>query len=174
MSIKWIGAFLIVTGCGGFGFSLAAVHRRETALLRGLQRALQYMQNELKYRLTPLPELCAQAGIEAGGQLKVVFTDLSRAMERQLSPDAASCMTDAIRKSKESLPVSMRRLLGQLGRSLGRKASCGVSERWKRPAGKCWTIWRKTKTSGFVIIKPWACVPGLPWPFYLLKLWKLI
>lgn len=120
MDIKWIGAFLIVAGCGGFGFSLAAAHRREAALLRGLQRALQYMQNELKYRLTPLPELCAQAGAEAGGQLKLVFTDLSRAMERQLSPDAASCMMEAIRKSKESLPPSMRRLLGQLGRSLGR------------------------------------------------------
>ena len=64
MTYKWIGAILVVAGCGGFGFSLASAHRREIQLLRHLNICVQYMQCELKYRLTPLQDLCRQAGRE--------------------------------------------------------------------------------------------------------------
>lgn len=120
MVYKWIGAFLVVAGCGSFGFSLAAAHRREIHLLQQLLASLQYMRSELKYRLTPLPELCRQAGREGSGILRSVFYSLALALESQLSPDVAGCMNSTIQQYRDQLPGSMRRLLFRLGKSLGR------------------------------------------------------
>lgn len=120
MIYKWIGAIFVVAGCGGFGFSLASAHRREIQLLRHLNMAIQYMQCELKYRLTPLPELCKQAGREGGGILKVLFSELSRELDRQVSPDVSSCMNAVVRAHRDQLPPSVRKLLLRLGKSLGR------------------------------------------------------
>lgn len=119
MRYKWIGAILVIVGCGGFGFSMAAGHRKEEKLLRQLISVLQYMESELQYRLTPLPELCRQAGNEVNGLLHDIMLNLAREMDWQVSPDACSCMTAALRKSHD-IPVSLRKQLLQLGHSLGR------------------------------------------------------
>ena len=58
MSYKWIGAILIIVSCGVCGFSVAAGKRREERLLSQLMDVLQFMEADLQYRLTPLPELC--------------------------------------------------------------------------------------------------------------------
>lgn len=119
MTIKWIGSLLIIAGCGGFGFSMAAAHRTKENYLRQLLDVLQYMESELQYRLTPLPELCRQAAKEADGVLRDVLLNLARELDWQVSPDVCSCMTAAIKKSRE-IPVCLRRLLLQLGHTLGR------------------------------------------------------
>lgn len=120
MSYKWIGAVLVIAGCGGFGFSMAAAHRREVQLLRQLHRGLIYMQSELKYRLTPLPELCRQTGREMGGVLRQIFLELAKELDSRTLPDPGDCMASAMKRSRESLPGSLRKLLTRLGRSLGR------------------------------------------------------
>ncbi len=119
MSYKGIGAVLIIAGCGGFGLSLAAGCRREEALLRQLIRVLQAMRWELQYRLTPLPELCRQAAGESGGVLREVFSRLSRELDAQNVPEVSACMAAVLRGSGD-LPASLKKLLRQLGRSLGR------------------------------------------------------
>lgn len=119
MNYKWIGAVLVIVGCGGFGFSLAAGHRRQEQLLHQLIRALQYMEWELQYRLTPLPELCRNAGKEAGGILRDILLNLARELDWQASPDVYSCMTAALKQSRD-LPQNTKKLLLHLGRSLGR------------------------------------------------------
>lgn len=120
MSYKWIGAVLVIVGCGGFGFSMAAAHRREVQLLRQLHRGLAYMQSELKYRLTPLPELCRQTGKEMSGVLRQFFLELARELDKRTLPDPGDCMDWVIKHSKDNLPGSLRKLLIRLGRSLGR------------------------------------------------------
>ena len=47
MGYKWIGAVLVVAGCGGFGFSLARETLRQEALLRGLLTSLELMENQI-------------------------------------------------------------------------------------------------------------------------------
>ena len=119
MSYKGIGAVLILAGCGGFGFSLAAGCRREADLLRRLIRVLQSMRWELQYRLTPLPELCRQAAKETGSPLRDVFSQLARELDARTASEVYGCMTAALRTSQD-LPAGVRKLLRQLGRSLGR------------------------------------------------------
>lgn len=119
MTYKWMGAILIIVSCGGFGFSLAAGYKREEYRLRQMIRALQFMESELQYHLTPLPELCRQAGMEANGAVREVFLNLAQELDRQASPDACSCVRFAIRKSRD-LSSKQRKLFIQLGQTLGR------------------------------------------------------
>ena len=119
MNYKWIGAVLVIVGCGGFGFSLAATQLREESNLRQLIRMLKFMERELRYRLTPLPQLCRQASGEGKGAVRDVMKQLATELERQEQPDVSSCMRMAMERSGE-LSRRMRRLLSRLGRCLGR------------------------------------------------------
>lgn len=119
MGYKWIGAILIIASCSGCGFAIAAGKRREERLLYQLMEILQFMETDLQYRLTPLPELCRLVAEETKGILHVVFMNLYRELNWQKLPDAGSCMHAAIQRSGE-IPAKVRRLLVQLGHTLGR------------------------------------------------------
>lgn len=119
MDFKWIGAVLIVVGCGGFGFSLCADHRMQEKSLRKLICVLDFMACELQYRMTPLPDLCAEAAAEADDLLAKVFQTLSLELERTTAADVSAAMDTALR-SAEPLPVKTRDNLLALGRSMGR------------------------------------------------------
>lgn len=119
MSIRVVGAVLIVIGSGGFGFLIAASYRREERLLRQLLNALDYMQCELQYHLTPLPELCRQVAASAGGAIRFVFANLATKLEDQITPDVEKCMSDVLAGLRE-MPKLTRESLELLGRSLGR------------------------------------------------------
>ena len=119
MILKLIGAVLVVTGCGGIGFRIAANHRLEEKNLRQLIGILDYMECELQYRLTPLPELCRQASKEFSGLLGKVFWELSVEMEAQVSPDLDTCMSVVVSRSAK-LSLSTQEALLLLGKSVGR------------------------------------------------------
>lgn len=119
MTYKIIGAVLIVTACGGFGFRIASAQKREERSLRQLISLLDFMECELQYRLTPLPTLCQQAAQEGEGVLRQVFLQFSRELNDQISPDVQCCMTAALNKTPK-LPEGTKQALYALGKSLGR------------------------------------------------------
>lgn len=119
MSVKWFGAYLILTGCFGCGCSIAASAKREERLLVQLQRLLRFMESELEYRLTPLPELCAMTAEECSGILHTVFCSLGKSLKDQYAPSATSCMEEILQQTPR-LPGRLRKHLAYLGRSLGR------------------------------------------------------
>lgn len=118
MNLKWIGAVTILLGCGGVGFRLVANHRQQEKELRDLLSALDLMTCELRYRMTPLPELCLQIARVIRGAVGKVFRELHRELDRQIAPDAGCCMNAVL--SDAALSGSVRQLLGTLGRTLGR------------------------------------------------------
>lgn len=117
MLLKVLGAVLIVAGCGGVGFRIAANHRREECSLRQLICALDFMECELQYRLTPLPQLCRLTAKEFV-QLPI-FEALALELESQISADMERCMASALRRVK-NVPHETEQALLQLGKSLGR------------------------------------------------------
>lgn len=118
MNYRWIGAILVMIGCGSYGFSMASRCRLEEQMLRHLGRIAEYMKNELQYSLTPLPELCRASAGEATGQLRKLFLCLGYALDRQMLPDVNSCMQVTVDQYPE-LPRSVKRILLQMGRTLG-------------------------------------------------------
>lgn len=118
MFVKLLGAAMVLLGCAGIGFRIAAAHRKEICTLKQLIGILDYMECELQYRLTPLPQLCRQAAQQTDGGVKRVFSALADELESQISPDAQCCMESALHRAGEIPPVSMG-LLKNLGQSLG-------------------------------------------------------
>lgn len=119
MSMKWIGAILIIAGCAAVGFSMAMAHRKEEAALRQLIGALDYMGCELQYHLTPLPLLCKSAAGQCSGPVSQTLQCLSKELEAQIAPDAVSCMEAAISKTP-TLPKQAENSMRALGNSLGK------------------------------------------------------
>lgn len=119
MSYKWIGAMLILGSCGGFGMGLAVHRKNQERLLCQLVEVLEEMLWELPFQLTPLPELLRHAVGRKKGCLSNVLLELARQLDRQVLPDAASCMNAALEAGELNDPT-LRRQLDRLGQSLGR------------------------------------------------------
>lgn len=119
MILKIIGAILVIAGCGGFGFKLAACHLREEKTLRQFISSLDFMECELQYHLTPLPALCRQTAAESSGVIRQVFLLLAIELEDQISPDVDRCMTAVLSKMAD-IPRLTKTAMVNLGRSLGR------------------------------------------------------
>ena len=119
MTGKLLGAVLIMVGCGYCGFSLTAACKREERILRQLTQVLDYMQCELHFRLTPLPDLCKQAGNQYRNCVGKFFADLSDRLESHQSPDVSGCVTASLAARKD-LPYKVVQTLELLGTSLGR------------------------------------------------------
>ncbi len=119
MNFKWIGALLVVAGCGCAGLSIAAGYKKQACLLRQLIQILSFMRCQLQFKLTPLPELCEAASREGSGLLREIFKYVSDELNQQIAPDVCSCMSAALERC-ENVPYSLRRQLLSLGNSLGR------------------------------------------------------
>lgn len=119
ISLKFFGAIMVIAGCGGFGFRMAALYIREEKCLREFICVLDFMQCELQYRLTPLPDLCRQAAMQSRGIIREILLQLTRELEDQLSADVEQCVCATVNKVK-NIPQSTLDLMGVLGRSLGR------------------------------------------------------
>lgn len=119
MNFKWIGAALIICGCGLIGFSISAAYRREERELRQLIGAMEFMTCELQYRMTPLPELCRLAGKERTGCVGRLLTNLANELQSQVSPDVQSCLAMAA-ATAGSLPGRIQEAVCVMGASLGR------------------------------------------------------
>jgi len=119
MNIKWIGAALIICGCGLVGFMVSASYRREERDLRQLICAIDYMACELQYRRSALPELCRLAGAERSGCIGRLFLNLAKELESQISPDVQSCLAIAAATAGQ-LPARVQEAVCILGASLGR------------------------------------------------------
>ena len=136
MNIRIIGAVLIILGCGGVGFAIAASYHKEERTLRQLLNALDYMQCELQYHRTPLPELCRQVAAADKGILKKVFFSLTTELEDQISPDVERCMAHVLSSCKE-LPQLVGEALELLGQSLGRFDIEGQLKGLERVRSEC-------------------------------------
>ena len=119
MTGKLIGAVLIVIGCGGFGFTITGAYKREEFMLRQLLGVLDFMQCELQYRLTPLPDLCRQAATTRKGAVGIFFLCLGDELESQILPDVSSCVCTALKRCG-TLPRKTVNALNLLGQTLGR------------------------------------------------------
>ena len=118
MMWKWIGAMLVIAGCGTVGFTMAWAHKREESCLRQLKSSLDFMACELQYRLTPLPELCGAVGKNQRNPVGATFCALAGELERQILPDVEYCMNQALKSAE--LPKRTWEGFFRLGKNLGR------------------------------------------------------
>ena len=116
---KALGAVLIVFGCGYFGFHMAIRIKQEEQSLHQLIAVLDYMQCEIQFHMTPLPDLCRQAGMEQQNWIGKFFRKLALELEDHTSTDVSYCVHHVLASVPE-LQNRCRHALELLGTSLGR------------------------------------------------------
>lgn len=119
MNYQILGAICVVAACGGFGFIFAAHHMQNIQLLRQLISALDFMECELQYRSTALPELCRETAFQCKGRIMLLFTYLAEELESQISPNVSYCMDAAVERSG-GIPQCLLQIFHMLGQSFGK------------------------------------------------------
>ena len=119
MNLRLIGAFIVISACGGFGFLLARNYKNQERALFQFQRALSYISCDLAYKSAILPELCTEAAGLVNGSVQKVFLLLAQQLQSGDCPDASSAMEQAL-KTVANVAPNLQRLLLQLGQCLGR------------------------------------------------------
>lgn len=117
--LKWLGVLLIVGGCGGCGFSMAAEFRREEGSLRQMQNALEILQCEIQCRLTPLPEICGILTRACTGAVGEFFSALQQELDLPDAGEFHVCAGAAVSRVP-TLPQACREILLELCATLGR------------------------------------------------------
>lgn len=119
MTFKLLGAILVIIGCGGMGSMIALNAVRETKALKDTIRALEFMECELQFRLTPLPELLRLSAEMSSGIVESFFKSAHRELELHTTPNAGKCMLVAL-ESCSNMPSAAKGLLTQLCKNIGK------------------------------------------------------
>lgn len=119
MTYRILGACLIVLGCGGAGFMVAANAKRETTTLKHIITVLEYWKNELNFHLTPLPELCRQTAAQTPGMIGHFWDDVAKELERQISPNVEKCIHATLHNFPD-MPILSKQIIESLAKNLGR------------------------------------------------------
>ena len=116
--IRLLGALLLFV-CGGYcGHLLCRNYRHQEKLLTDLQYILGWMEDQLNFRRSPLPQLLEDGAKLTDGQLQNVLITVQKLLEEKIYPDCRSCMDLALRE-QDQLPSNVRAILEELGCTLG-------------------------------------------------------
>lgn len=118
MIIKIIGAIFIIAACGSFGLLTAANHRKSVKMMRQLLFAIEGIVNNLRYRMSSLPDVFRYTAQTCDGTISRFFNTLANELEKQISPDTATCIDAALSQTSD-LPVIVKDGILLMGKSLG-------------------------------------------------------
>lgn len=92
---------------------------RQERLLRQLLENLDFMESELRYRLTALRSFSSCAPCGPAGASGRLFLDLAGALDAHSGSDVEQCLRTSLDK-QPGIPMRLRKRIWQLGRTLGR------------------------------------------------------
>ena len=115
MNFKLMGAILIIFGFGAAGYIIVTSHRKNVRLMQQLITAFEFMECELAYRMTPLPELFRKI---TDNELQPFFAALADELESQISPDVQCCVDAALTHIRD-VPDLVKAGIKDFGRNAG-------------------------------------------------------
>lgn len=136
MSAKWMGAILVIVGCGGVGMAMCANHRKAEQALEALLRSLEWMVWELRDRMPPLSVLCRDGARVGGGTAGKILMAFAEELDSQLTPDVQVCM-EAVLARFERIPQPLGEQLRLLGEGLGCFDLAGQLSQLEAAANRC-------------------------------------
>ena len=141
--LRLTGAFLLAAGPALAGFYAAARLGRRPRMLRELAGALEQMEREVAFRLTPLPEIFAGLAAEHSGAVGAVFSACAAGTEGLERRPMGQVWRRALEEAGLDLDARSARVLEELGDVLGRydaeglrAALCGAAEELRAAAGQ--------------------------------------
>ena len=119
---------LLAGGAGALGCSAAAQLSRRVAVLRALLGALEGMEREIAFRLTPMPELLERAAAESPPPVCTLFARCRTLLDELGERSMAELWREALEQVPLGLDGPGRLALEELGEVLGRYDGDGQRE----------------------------------------------
>jgi stage III sporulation protein AB len=119
--VKLFGACCILFACTMFGFYQAAQLNRRPRQIRALVQALQRLESEIGYGMTPLPEALGAVSLSLPEPLSSMFRHASAEMYADTGRPASDCWEEAISThwGRTSMTKGDGAIMMQLGYTLG-------------------------------------------------------
>lgn len=124
MTIRLIGAVMILSGSGVLGYLMSSAYRREIKLLCQFLELLDAVECELQYRQEPLPAIFDRISKNRSEEVFILFSALADELRSQIQPDVQSCLYSVMSKHS-NLPCSLAGLVNKFGRTLGQYSAKG-------------------------------------------------
>lgn len=124
--LRLAGAVLLAAGPAVIGFHAASRLARRPRLLRELAAALEQMEREVSFRLTPLPELFVRLSQEYSGPVGALFACCARDMDDLGQRSLSQIWRQALTEATLDLDSRGQRALEELGEVLGRYDGDGL------------------------------------------------
>lgn len=126
--LKLMGALLLAGGAAFLGFSAAARLERRVRALRAFMGALERLERELSFRLTPMPELLAGLSEHTPPPINAFFARCLAGLEHLGEYDLSHVWREALERAPMDLGYEELSVLGELGGILGRYDGEGQRE----------------------------------------------
>ena len=118
------------------GFHAASRLARRPRLLRELSAALEQMEREISFRLTPLPELFERLSREYSGPVAALFACCARDMDDLGQRSLSQIWRQALAEASLDLDGRGLRALEELGEVLGRYDGDGLRGALRQTCGE--------------------------------------
>lgn len=119
--LRGVGAGLVLVGMVGLAWQAVGRLSERVETLRSLQGAMAYLEEELAFRLTPLPKLVAHlAKTRQGGATGEFFQAVLAGLEQAEGAGFAQSWSGAAHSTLVMLKEEERQELAELGEVLGR------------------------------------------------------
>ena len=110
MTLRFIGAFMIIAGCAVCGVISSNNQKYKITSLEDFIYTLDMFVCELEYNRTPLPELCRKIGNGSLGTLSAFLIRVAEEMDTQIKPSVTACVQAALQYATD-LPRETKQLL---------------------------------------------------------------
>lgn len=117
--MRALGALMVMTGMVGLAWRQAGRLGERVELLRSLQGALSYLEEELTFRCTPLPKLLAHLAQSRTGPVGGFFRAVLASMEHENAPSLRQSWSQLVGEKLPLLKEEERQTLEELGEVLG-------------------------------------------------------
>jgi stage III sporulation protein AB len=119
--LKFIGAVFILVAAALFGFLQGLHYARRPKQIRGLIGALQRMETEMTYGLTPLPELLAALSRQTAEPLSSLYRNSSERLAGTSGLSTRDIWQQEVKETwkRTSMKLPEREVMLQLGQVLG-------------------------------------------------------
>ena len=132
--IRLMGALLTAGGGACLGFAAAGRLTRRARVLRQLAGALEQMDREISFRLTPMPQLMERLGEEYPQPVGTLFVRCCQGLDQLGEHSLAEIWRSALEKTDLDLEDRETAVLGELGEVLGRFEESGLRSALARTA----------------------------------------
>ena len=134
--LRLAGAVLLAAGPAVIGFHAARRLARRPRLLRELAAALEQMEREISFRLTPLPELFVRLSQEYSGPVGALFSCCARDMDDLGQRSLSQIWRQALTEATLDLDSRGQRALEELCEVLGRYDGDGLRGALRQTCGE--------------------------------------